>query len=42
MKFKKALPKFLATVFTILAVSSASSACYFFTYQPQEPKSLRD
>jgi len=32
----------LATVATVLAMAVASSACMFFTYQPEEPKSLSD
>ncbi|NLO47192.1 MAG: cyclic lactone autoinducer peptide [Clostridiales bacterium] len=32
----------LATVATLLAMAVASSACMFFTYQPEEPESLRD
>lgn len=32
----------IAAVSTILAAVLATSACAFFTYQPEEPKSLRD
>ncbi|HOJ12090.1 MAG TPA: cyclic lactone autoinducer peptide [Clostridiales bacterium] len=30
-----------AALLTFLASASAASACWFFMYQPQEPKSLR-
>ena len=32
----------IAAVATILATALATSACYFFFYQPEEPKCLRD
>lgn len=32
----------IAAVSTILAAILATSACTFFTYQPEEPESLRD
>lgn len=32
----------LAAVATFVAAMVASSACMFFVYQPEEPKSLRD
>lgn len=32
----------IAAVSTIIAAIVASSACIFFSYQPEEPKSLRD
>jgi len=32
----------LAAVCTLVAALVASSACYLFFYQPEEPKSLRD
>lgn len=42
---KKLNSKFLAliaTLTTIVAASVATSACAWFTYQPEEPKSLRE
>ena len=30
----------LATITTMLAMSVATSACVFFLYQPEEPKSI--
>ena len=32
----------IAAVSTIVAALLASSACFIFTYQPEEPKSLKD
>ncbi|MPM08336.1 hypothetical protein SDC9_54648 [bioreactor metagenome] len=32
----------IAAVSTILAAVLATSACNWFTYQPEEPKSLED
>ena len=32
----------LAAVATFVAAAVATSACYFFVYQPEEPESLRD
>lgn len=32
----------IAAVSTIVAAMVASSACVYFIYQPEEPKSLRD
>lgn len=32
----------LAAISTIVAALIASSACFFFCYQPEEPESLRD
>lgn len=32
----------IAAVSTIVAAMVASSACVYFVYQPEEPKSLRD
>lgn len=32
----------VATISMIVAALVASSACILFTYQPEEPKSLRD
>lgn len=32
----------LATVATMVASLMATSACYWLTYQPEEPESLRD
>lgn len=31
-----------ASIFTLLAMSTAVSACYYFWYQPEEPKCLRE
>lgn len=43
---KKLDKKFLYTVMsaaaTLIAATVATSACYFWIYQPEEPKSLRD
>ena len=39
---KKGLYASLATIATLVATVIATSACYFFWYQPEEPKSLRD
>jgi len=32
----------VAAISTVVAALVASSACIIFTYQPEEPKSLRD
>ncbi len=32
----------IAAVTTIVATMLASSACYVFSYQPEEPKCLRE
>lgn len=32
----------VATMFTLIATAVASSACWFYFYQPQEPKALSD
>jgi AgrD protein len=32
----------LAAISTLVAAMVASSACYFFMYQPEEPASLRN
>lgn len=32
----------LATLFTLVAATVASSACWYYFYQPQEPESLQD
>lgn len=32
----------VATLATVLASTVATSACYWASYQPEEPKSLRD
>ncbi|HEY5587493.1 MAG TPA: cyclic lactone autoinducer peptide [Candidatus Paceibacterota bacterium] len=32
----------IAAVATIVAATVATSACFFWLYQPEEPKSLRD
>lgn len=38
----KKLYGMVAAVSTIVAALVASSACYFFLYQPEEPASLRN
>ena len=38
----KKLYAVLAAMATVMAAAVATSACWFFTYQPEEPKSLRD
>ena len=32
----------IATIATVVASTVATSACIWLTYQPEEPKSLRD
>lgn len=32
----------VATLTTIIAATVASSACYWYIYQPEEPKCLRE
>lgn len=32
----------VASILTIFATATAVSACYFFFYQPKEPKCLQD
>ncbi|MGI5971871.1 MAG: cyclic lactone autoinducer peptide [Oscillospiraceae bacterium] len=32
----------VAAISTLVAALLASSACYLFVYQPEEPESLRD
>ncbi|MFL0267669.1 cyclic lactone autoinducer peptide [Candidatus Clostridium radicumherbarum] len=39
---KKRLLVMVAAVATLVASFVASSACFFFNYQPEEPKSLRE
>jgi cyclic lactone autoinducer peptide len=42
---KKLNTKFLAliaTITTLVAASVATSACAWFTYQPEEPKCLKE
>ena len=39
---KKALYSALAVVATVVATMVASSACWWFIYQPAEPESLQD
>ena len=39
---KKRMLSLVACVATLVATMVASSACVFFTYQPEEPKSLRE
>lgn len=40
--FKKHLLTLIAVVTTIAATSVASSACWWYLYQPKEPKCLRE
>ncbi|MBU3214562.1 cyclic lactone autoinducer peptide [Clostridium estertheticum] len=43
MKFlKKHLFTLIAVATTLAATSVASSACYWASYQPEEPKCLRE
>lgn len=39
---KKRLLSLAATIATVVAATVASSACYWFVYQPEEPKCLRE
>ncbi len=39
---KKKLLTLIATLATMIAAAVASSACFYFTYQPEEPKCLRE
>jgi AgrD protein len=41
-KLKQHLFTLIAVVATLVATSVASSACWWFVYQPTEPKCLRD
>jgi len=38
----KKLYGLVAVISTVVAALVASSACYFFLYQPEEPASLRN
>jgi len=38
----KRLFSLIAVVTTLVATSVASSACFWFYYQPEEPKCLRE
>ncbi|MEK6263571.1 MAG: cyclic lactone autoinducer peptide [Clostridium sp.] len=40
--FNKHLFTLIAVVTTLVATSVASSACYWFAYQPEEPNCLRE
>lgn len=42
MKFNKNLFAVLAAITTVVATTMANSACLWFMYQPEEPKSLRE
>jgi cyclic lactone autoinducer peptide len=42
VKFKKNLFSVAAILLTFLAMSVATSACYWCTYQPEEPKCLSE
>lgn len=39
---KKKLLSLIAVLATMIAAAVASSACYYFAYQPEEPKCLRE
>lgn len=39
---KKQLFTLIAVVTTFVAASVASSACWWYSYQPEEPKCLRE
>jgi AgrD protein len=39
---KKRLLTLIAVATTMVAAMVASSACYWFTYQPEEPECLRE
>jgi len=41
-KLKKHLFTLIAIITTLAATSVASSACWWWSYQPEEPKCLRD
>lgn len=40
--FNKLVMKLSAAFLTLLAVSTASTACFWGFYQPKEPKCLRE
>ncbi len=39
---KKNLLTLMAALATVFATTMATSACFFYLYQPEEPESLRD
>jgi len=41
-KYNKGFLAVVATIATFVATTVASSACYWFLYQPEEPKALRE
>ena len=41
-KLNKGLLAVVATIATFVATTVASSACYWYFYQPEEPKALRE
>ena len=41
-KLKSKVLMAVVTVATVVASTLATSACFWFAYQPEEPKSLRD
>lgn len=41
-KITQKLAALAASIFTLFALSTAVSACVFFWYQPEEPKSLKE
>jgi cyclic lactone autoinducer peptide len=42
LKLKNGIFAAIATIATVIAAAIATSACYFFVYQPEEPQSLKD
>ena len=38
----KKLMAIVATLATVLAATAATSACWWYLYQPEEPKSLKN
>ncbi|MDF2568303.1 MAG: hypothetical protein K0R90_1759 [Oscillospiraceae bacterium] len=42
MKNKGAFLGLVATICTLIATAVATSACTYYFYQPEEPKSLSD
>lgn len=42
MKLNKTIFAAIAAITTVVATTMANSACLWFMYQPEEPKSLRD
>lgn len=38
----KSISGLVATLLTVIAMSVATSACFWYGYQPEEPKCLRE